>query len=118
MTETIIKIEEISFDRPTNGSWRDGFDGVVVTTDKHVYKAGIANYQDCCEQWGYTINEDKDAQTFVGAELLSVRSDGTFTDFNTNRGTLNFTAYNEHNGYYSHSCILVKDDEVIEASSL
>lgn len=119
-SEIILKIEIISFDRADDyyKNYMKGFDGVVVTTTKHIYKAGIDNQQNCCEDWGYTVNEDKDVSTFVGATLFSVEGDGTFTNFNTNRGTLNFTAYNEHNGYYSHSCILVKDNVIINNNLL
>jgi hypothetical protein len=119
--EKIIKIEEISFIAECSHSWGRGlveFDGVIVTTDKHVYRAGISNDQQCCESWSYILNEDKDAPSFVGAILLEVESDGTFTNFKTNRGTLNFTAYNDHNGYYSHDCILQKDDVIIQRDVL
>lgn len=110
MVEKILSVEEVTFD----GDKYYGFDGVRVTTNLHVYEAGIDNYQQCCESWGYMINEDGDSQEFVGATLHSVNSDGTFTNFNTDRGTLNFTAYNEHNGYYSHHCVFRKDGEVID----
>ena len=119
--ETILSVEEITFDRTIDCKtyqYKEGFDGVRVTTDQHVYEAGISNDQNCCEYWGYTINEDKDAQTYVGATLIEVKSDGTFTNFETDRGTLNFTCYNEHNGYYSHACVLSKDGVVIESDYL
>lgn len=110
--EKILSVEEVTF----KGDKYYGFDGIKVVTDKHVYEAGICNSQQCCEDWGYMINEDNDDyEEFVGAILHSVTSDGCFTNFNTDRGTLNFTAYNEHNGYYNHKCVLRKDG-VVEQS--
>lgn len=78
---------------------------------------GIDNDQQCCEWWGYFMSED-DLDTFVGAKLLRVEvvdtclrkeklvdvyDGGTmFVDLVTDRGVLQFVAYNDHNGYYGH----------------
>ena len=33
-----------------------------------------------------------------------------FVNFETTKGTLQFTAYNEHNGYYGHEALVVSDN--------
>jgi hypothetical protein len=81
----------------------------------------ISNYQSCCESWGHFLSEDNPAE-FIGATLVDVKitdellnkkrlseldylDEGgvMFVDIETDRGVLQFVAYNSHNGYYSHS---------------
>lgn len=101
------------------------YDGFVVTTDKQTIKLGISNHSQCCEDWGYFWCND-DVQDFVGATLYGVRltdtalnevimddkygdpyeGDTMFVNLETNRGTLQFVAYNIHNGYYGHKAIV------------
>ena len=117
--ETILKIEETTF---------DGKDGFIVTTNKQSIKLGIDNGQCCCENWGYFISED-DTSDFIGANLIDIKitdtllkpsedefnvndiyeGDVMFVNIETNKGLLQFVAYNEHNGYYGHeACVLSK----------
>lgn len=107
---------------------RDGYSGVYgyeVVTDKQSIKLFINNDQSCCERWGHFWCNDN-PHDFVGAELRGVSLTDTalneaqmkandlnpddkwfeggvmFVNLETDRGTLQFVAYNEHNGYYGH----------------
>lgn len=99
--------------------------GFEVVTDKQSIKLYIDNDISCCEKWGYFWCNDN-PQDFIGAELRSVILTDTalneaqmkandlnpndklfegglmFVNLETNKGTLQFVAYNEHNGYYGH----------------
>jgi hypothetical protein len=129
----IRSIEETSWNR--KDSWySSGYDGFVVTLeDDTQIKMGISNGQNCCEQWGYLISED-DLSEFVGAEYFSVEAVGEalehvavkggyeggimFININTSAGVLQFVAYNDHNGYYSHQAVLIEDGTVTHSESL
>lgn len=99
--------------------------GFEVVTDKQSIKLYIDNDCACCEKWGHFWCNDN-PQDFIGAELRSVRLTDTalneaqmkandlnpndkwfeggvmFVNLETDKGTLQFVAYNEHNGYYGH----------------
>lgn len=112
--ETILKIEEVNED----GEWK-GKSGYAITTNRQVVKLLIDNYQSCCEYWGYFMSEDN-LENFVGAKMVDVYLTDTylntkrledmglyepnlmFVNVSTERGLLQFVAYNEHNGYYGH----------------
>ena len=123
--EIIQSIKESSF----KSKFKDAYgtmEGFEITTDKQVIRMGISEEQQCCEHSGFFMSEDN-LDEFIGAELLSVETvddclhpaqmedfyeGGTmFVNFKTNRGVLQFTAYNSHNGYYSH-------DAVVESTQL
>lgn len=108
-------------------------DGYRVTTDEHVIHVLISNYQNCCEDWGYMTSDD-DLTGYVGARLKRIHLTDTalnkqvvedtapygfdeggiqFVDLVTNRGTLQLAVYNGHNGYYGHSILIVKGDDVL-----
>tara|TARA_R110002050_G_scaffold1019_4_gene6954 strand:+ start:91 stop:495 length:405 start_codon:yes stop_codon:yes gene_type:complete len=119
--ERILEIKEIEDDTisgfviTTNTQDINGF---VITTDTQDIKLYIDNDQQCCENWGYLMSQD-DFKEFIGAEVLDIKvvntalstvevpemyeGDMMFINIETSEGTLQFTAYNEHNGYYSHS---------------
>jgi len=117
--ETIIKIEETTF---------DGKDGFVITTSEQIIKLGIKNQEQCCEKWGYFMSEDN-TNDFIGAKLISVKVTDTllkqrnvfdvntiykdsvmFVNIETDKGLLQFVAYNEHNGNYGHeACVISKE---------
>lgn len=105
----------------------DGCSGFAVRTTEQVIHLLIANQQQCCETWGYFWTNDN-TYDFIGSDLLSVSvvddclnvqklndvSDGIqyegvtmFVNLETSKGTLQFTAYNEHNGYYSHEAKVI-----------
>jgi hypothetical protein len=99
--------------------------GFEVVTTAHSIKLYIDNDGSCCERWGHFWCNDN-PQDFVGAELRGVGLTDTalneaqmqandlnpndkwfeggvmFVNLDTDRGTLQFVAYNEHNGYYGH----------------
>lgn len=96
-----------------------GYDGYEVVTDKQTISLVIDNYQSCCEQWGYFWCNDP--TEFIGSELTDIKivdtalnpqvyeenspvyeGDVMFVNLETSVGTLQFVAYNEHNGYYGH----------------
>lgn len=96
----------------------------VLTTEQSI-KLFIDNDSSCCEKWGHFWCNDN-PQDFIGAELRSVSLTDTalneaqmkandlnpndkwfyggvmFVNLETDKGTLQFVAYNEHNGYYGH----------------
>lgn len=119
MTEKIIRIEETTFSKiPKDYT---SYDGYLVITDAQTIRLGIDNSQSCCENWGYFWCNDN-TQDFIGAILRDVtitnealitekvpntyEGSAMFVNLETDRGTLQFVAYNEHNGYYGHDAIV------------
>lgn len=126
--EKIISIKEIHA--------ADGDEGFAITTDKQTIKFLINMVQDCCENPGYIITNDE-TNSFIGAEILSYATtddrlsstkseeideiirnldegDIIFFNIETDRGTLQFVAYNQHNGYYGHRCKIESEQLNIE----
>jgi hypothetical protein len=113
--EKILKIEDYS---------ENGMDGFAVTTDKQVIKLLVDGYQSCCEDFGYFMSEEN-LEDFVGGTLLNVTVTDTalatvdvpniyeggimFVNIETDRGVLQFVAYNEHNGYYGHQAKVISN---------
>ena len=122
MKEKIIRIEERTF--KLDRSDYTTFDGFFIITDKQTIKMGIDNQQDCCEDWGHFMTND-DTNEFIGANLRSIdivddclvkekapemyEGGVMFVNFETDKGTLQYTAYNDHNGYYSHEAVIVSN---------
>ena len=116
--------------KPETDSW-SGYDGVIITFDDNTQlKFGINDSQDCCEQWGYLHSVDE-VEEFIGAEYLGYEERNTWPeqvkesecdmgggggfqaiDVKTSNGVMQFVVYNSHNGYYSHSTILIVGDTV------
>ena len=125
MSEIIQSIKEATFKSKLKNAYGT-MDGFEITTDKQVIRMGISDEQQCCESTGFFMSEDN-LDEFIGAELLSVETvddclvpklmenfyeGGTmFVNFKTSKGTLQFTAYNSHNGYYSH-CAVVESAQI------
>ncbi|PFZ08433.1 hypothetical protein COL60_16535 [Bacillus pseudomycoides] len=133
--EQIIKIEE----HQEEVRW-SSMSGYAIATNEQVIKLLIDDDQSCCENWGYFMSED-DFNDFIGAELIDVKitdtelkegllkkhdldiedeyfeGDVMFVDIITSKGTLQFVAYNEHNGYYGHEARVISKqinhDEVL-----
>ena len=122
--EKIILINEIS----EGGGWSSK-SGFAISTDKQVIKLLIDNHQDCCEHWGYFMSEDN-LNSFIGASIKSISLTDTalntkrideelpygvenggcmFVNIDTDRGCLQFTAYNSHNGYYGHEATVISE---------
>lgn len=114
------------------------YDGYRIKTEKYEFNILISNEQNCCEDWGYFYLND-DEQEFVGANLLEVNVtdvalnkqkveetspwgfDGggiQFVDFVTDKGVLQFAVYNGHNGFYGHSIIFAKDEEIFHNDTI
>lgn len=110
--ETIVEIKELQ------GTGEDGFD--VVTSEQTIH-LGIDNRGSCCETWGHFWCNDN-PQEFVGAAVRGVTltdtalntkeveelgsldgGDVMFVNIETDRGVLQFVAYNSQNGYYGHT---------------
>lgn len=129
-SETITAIRE--YRTPDEDEWsfdrEEGYE--IETTDQKILLV-IDAYQSCCESWGYFLTED-DTAKFIGAELRGIAVTDTdrstkqirrydwdeptpegaidlydggamFVDIETDRGVLQFVAYNAHNGYYGHT---------------
>lgn len=119
----ILDIKEVSY---------KGMDGFVIQTDAKAISILINTSQCCCENWGYLSTLD-DLSDFNGASIDSVymtddRLESTdlklddvcvsvescyFVNISTNRGVMQFTVYNEHNGYYGHGVKITIGDEVL-----
>lgn len=115
MTDIIQSIQP--YEQDNNEGFR------IWTTDGEIL-VYINNQQDCCEDWGYFLSED-DTSKFIGAGVLGVEivdvarntrelpsyglddGEAMFVDIKTTQGTLQFVAYNSHNGYYGHSAAVV-----------
>lgn len=107
------------------------FDGYEIETDKQKYYVLIENGQSCCENWGYISSNDNLSDyigkyltevTLVDQALDTIKVDDLyvndnqiqFINFNFDDGDiLQLAVYNSHNGYYGHSILIAKDNEII-----
>lgn len=119
--EIIEVIEECEGFKNEEETWCQ-YDGFRIRTNQQLIHFGISNEQCCCENWGYFMTNDN-PEEFVGAKLLSIdivdeclvkekapdlyEGGAMFVNFETDKGTLQFTAYNDHNGYYGHGAIVL-----------
>ncbi|PEU05206.1 hypothetical protein CN527_02375 [Bacillus cereus] len=126
--ETITKINHLD---EVKIGWQEYAGYEIVTTEQIIYLL-IENRQQCCEDFGYFLSEESDEtiQSFVGAEIFDIKVTDTarnvkkikeleedyldwevantmLIDLETNKGVLQFAAYNEHNGYYGHDVKIV-----------
>jgi hypothetical protein len=129
--EKILRIEETSNSIGQRG-WC-GTEGYAIITDKQTIKLLIDSGQSCCEHYGYFMSEDK-FDSFEGATLLDITITDTclntqklndehvgdgkgnlyaggimFVNIHTDKGVLQFVAYNEHNGYYGHTAYVISE---------
>lgn len=117
--DEIVKIEKVD---------NDELLGYLITLSNGFISLMIDNESNCCESWGAMMTNDN-LEDFIGAsflELTETTSDDisppdeftekhtVFVDIKTSRGTLQFTAYNQHNGYYGHNVeiIVSKADKI------
>jgi hypothetical protein len=118
------------------------FAGYEVLTNRQRIRLLISDEASCCESWGYFLSED-DTKSFEGAEFMGVRvvdvnltsktfdndwrkagpdnislddGDTMFVNIQTDRGVLQFVAYNAHNGYYGHAALITQEAIVHEDS--
>lgn len=127
--EKILSIKESTFNI---GDRYNNYDGYIMETDQQEIKMGISNYQSCCENWGYLMTNDN-VYEFIGATLYNITEtnkllqtkplteleyveEGScmFINFETSNGTLQFVAYNEHNGYYGHEAVLISKQLLVD----
>ena len=126
--EIILRIEEGNFKKSKDGY--HNYDGYLIVTDKQTIKIGMDMDQSCCERPGYFWSVD-DVKKFVGAKLKKIEivddtinkerftkefgefgfSEGgiMYVNFETDKGLLQFTAYNQQNGYYGHEAIVISE---------
>jgi hypothetical protein len=113
LNEKIISIKE---------SCNNDQEGFEIVTSKQKIFLGIDSGQSCCEQFGYFMTNDN-IDEFVGSKLLEIKLTDTllkvenfdkeysgnimFVNIETSKGTLQFVAYNDHNGYYSHEATII-----------
>lgn len=119
--EKIISITEID---------EKDFSGYLIKTTKQNIKLLMETEQQCCEYAGYFISQEN-FDEFINAEVYNVkltddclneamlkqhdinpsdeyfRGGIMFVNIETSKGTLQFTAYNEHNGYYGHEAQVI-----------
>lgn len=109
---------------------KDYMCGYKIITDAQEILLLIDDGQQCCERSGYFMSEDN-LSDFIEAQFLGLELTDTalseakmkknklepsneyfeggimFVDIKTNKGVLQFVAYNEHNGYYGHKARVV-----------
>lgn len=124
MNEKILEIveAEFMFTEEDNSWYSQHMEGFRIVTDKQEILLGINSCQSCCESFGYFMTNDK-IKDFIGATILEIRLTDTllkvkkfkkehsgnvmFVNIETDRGTLQFVAYNDHNGYYGHDAVVL-----------
>jgi hypothetical protein len=122
--EKILKIEECGF--KLNEDDCHSYEGFQILTDKQTIKLGISHHQSCCEQYGYFMTND-DLDDFEDANIIDIKIVDEclnvkkledmdfyqpylmFVNIETDKGTIQFTAYNEHNGYYGHDAVVISE---------
>lgn len=122
MKEIVKQIIEVENIKVNDSDWQN-FDGYkVITSDQEILLL-IDMETCCCESPGYFWSDD-DFSRFIGSELLNIEVVDTelnkekldkeigygldeggimFVNLVTNKGILQFAAYNSHNGYYGHT---------------
>lgn len=116
----ILKVEETTFNSKLDPKQRCNLEGYIITTEKGPLLIGISHAQQCCESSGYFSSLD-DIHSLVGQDLIQVElvdecynkeilqngfieeASCIFINVVTNKQTVQFTVYNEHNGYYGHN---------------
>lgn len=122
--EKILRIEETNF--KTNEKSYQSYEGFQIVTNKQIIKLGISDGQSCCERSGYFMSEDN-LQDFINSKILGIELTDTclntkklekeelyepdlmFVNISTDKGLLQFVAYNSHNGCYGHSAVVVSE---------
>ena len=127
MGEVIKEIEEVE-NLKVEGKGSVTFEGYVIRTDKQDILVLISDDSQCCKRNGYFSIPDEDKfSDFIGTELLAVNivdsclnveklkeehlfnEDAIFINVETAVGTLQFTVYNQHNGYYGHKVLVISE---------
>ena len=139
----IYEVEKLGVTVSADGKPKVGVDsdpesndymGYLVETEKESIFVLVSDEHHCCEKTGYVTSDDN-LDNFIGADLRSVEVVGedynivsellpdedeyettftVFVNFNTDRGVLQMAVYNQHNGWYGHDVLLIKDKTVEE----
>lgn len=106
--------EILSIDEHNEGRNISPYIGYDVVTTTGTIKIRIDNHSWCCESWGISKNDTE--QSFIGATITEITYEyveNTYDEMyklelyiETDRGLLTLTAWNEHNGYYSHDAFV------------
>lgn len=124
MNEKILEIKKI--EKYTYK--KNHYDGFEIKTEEQSILLLIDSYSQCCERFGILTSEDN-LDDFIGSNLFNVTItdkalktktvdmlkefdnncfNTVFINFDTNKGTLQFVAYNgSGSGFYGHDVILV-----------
>lgn len=121
--EKILRIKCNNF-KTKEKRW-GSYEGYQIFTDKQIIQIGISDFKSCCESFGCIMTND-DTNDFIGANLIGVSITDTllnnkkideigylgsggvmFVNLETNKGVLQFVAYNSHNGEYGHQAVLI-----------
>lgn len=127
------RIRAITAHAAANDDWWTSGAGFKVITNRQEIILAIDDRQSCCESWGYFLTEDdtekfvgaelrevvltdtnRSSRIFYKGWAEPVVTEGKttesldsgdvmFVDIVTDRGALQFVAYNAHNGYYGHT---------------
>ena len=119
MSEIIQSVEDYEENRDRGHKIWCRRRGFKITTNKQVMKMLIDDESSCCESWDILASE-KDFSEYIGAEIQEVvqvdeqlmpyadmqdsidEGGSVMVNIVTNKGTIQFVAYNNHNGYYGH----------------
>lgn len=127
----ILEINQVDNYKIDESSYSE-YEGIRIKTDDKEILILIDNGQSCCEHFGYISSLDK-FDDFIGAKIIDVTlTDDVlettkvelenisvdlescyFVNVNTDKGLLQFTLYNQHNGYYGHGVKVVVGNEFI-----
>lgn len=97
------------------------YEGYIIETATHSIKCLITNEYQCCESWGHLSSPD-DFSEFIGSTILKVEQiyvesekydEGAEEKLNieTDIGTLQFSVYQIHNGYYGHGTVVSVEEK-------
>lgn len=130
LQEAINKVKD---DIITDISWCEwnSCEGYTIKTENHTVSMGISTEQQCCENAGM-IDCPDDLSKFIGSSIVKINPIGLANGFNitddldnvafisvdTTNGQFQFAVYNEHNGYYSHSVVIIVDDIVVDSEGV
>lgn len=124
INEKIVDIVEADFvfTEEDNKWYKQHMEGFKIVTNEQEILLGINGSQACCENFGYFMTNDN-IKEFIGATIREIHLTDTllkvkkfkkehagnimFVNIETDKGTLQFVAYNDHNGYYGHDAIVL-----------
>lgn len=96
------------------------YDGYSIKFDNNNYLQFKINNERCSgEEWNVWSEDDRQLNKFVGSTIIGIsvkvineKKEYGYTEccitftIKTNKGFLKLFIFNQHNGYYSHECII------------